>query len=261
MKILKNTKTKGVYNAGDYTLSEKQPYIMVYSEKPDKWYNAEIKLIGWCDWNSGYDFYLNNNCSVQITVCGKKQRAVRPDKIYLFETIEEYKNWFNKNNKTNNKMSDKLFCDALFDALGFHRIDGGDNFWDSLEKSGFWDKNRTKEKEKTDFEDPNAKVGISGSISFHIQNENHEQDIWVSQKNDKYFIDGVAVDKNTYDNAVKVICGNGTAEKIVNSVKDILSEYQETKEKELKQKQDTEKREQLEKKIAELQAELEQLKK
>lgn len=258
MIILKNTEAKGIYDYGNYVPDEKAKYIMVFSEKPDKYYEAEVKLTGWCGWTEGRDFYLNNHCRVQITVCGKKQKAVRPDTIYLFDSVEEYKDWFNKKQEkyNNYKMTDKLFCDALFDALGFHRVDGDDNFWNTLSKSDLW-KQTAKEDSKE--ESGENDIDIAGSISIHLQNTNFEGDIWLSHKNDKYFIDGINVDKKTYDDAIAVVRGDGTVDHIINSVKDILNEYETTK----KQKREAEinaKREALTKKIAELQAELEQYK-
>lgn len=260
MVVLQNTSEKGIY-----TCNKEVNYngIMVYSEKPENYYPAVAYL---CRPNYPYFKY-----EVYITVCGKKQRAVRPDKIYLFKSINEYKEWFNKNKTYNKDMESKKvnLIDLIDEILGtkdcYTTCDSCaqeksvyDMLFDAI-KDGIKNVEKKAVAEQFKYESES-----DGTIELKVMDAVSQNYATLTYVNSTHRINGAVVDKETFDKAMEVFIHGGKVSAVINSIDDILAEYLAEYTKELADKEHAAKldakREELQEKIAEMQAELDALK-
>jgi hypothetical protein len=270
MKELKYSKYRGQYMSQQKLAGS---YIMVYASKPENYFPALVTPLNMCTFSS--DLYVNYY-EVTITVCGKKQRAVREDSIYLFNSISEYNTWYNnyknnKNNKETNMKSEEtqskssLVNDILDSMNEFSKYMNqflyGDDTKSKQEKSfGETLIDKIKDELKKDEEETKDqlkyKSSTDGTVELRVQDLNSLQYASLSSVNGAYRINGEAVDKESFDNAMDVFIHGGKPSALINSIDNILSGYQEQE----RTAKLTARKTELQRKIAEMQAELDALK-
>lgn len=275
MKELKYSKYRGQYMSQQKLAGS---YIMVYTNKPENYFPALVTPLNMCTFSS--DLYVNYY-EVTITVCGKKQRAVREDSIYLFNSISEYNTWYNnyKNNKETNMKSENaqdkssLVNDILDSMKDFSKYINqfiySDDTNSKQEKSlcdTLFDK--IKDELKKDEEEINDSLKYEtttdGTVELMVKDLNSLQYASLTSVNGAYRINGEVVDKESFDKAMDVFIHGGKTSALINSIDDILVEYQkQTQLAKLEQERTAKlsaRKTELQRKIAEMQAELDALK-
>lgn len=214
--------------------------VMIFEGKPEKSYNAEIYYADTLPSMYGGNMYIYE---VYITDDdGKVKQAVRRDNIYLFETKENYNNWYKNNNKD---MESSILdgIDSMFNAMGLYRDQDkkDNNFWDNIYKN----------------EDQQNRID-GATLTISVQNDQYyDKHFYVSQHNNEYSINGVSVDYDTFKDAVDIILDGGKYDAVSNSINDVLNEYNEEKKKKDEEKRHADelaaKKAELEKQLSELQ--------
>ena len=262
MKELKYSKYRGQYMSQQKLAGS---YIMVYASKPENYFPALVTPLNMCTFSS--DLYVNYY-EVTITVCGKKQRAVREDSIYLFNSISEYNTWYNKdeNMKSEETQSKSSLVNDILDSMNefskyMNEFLYGKEVETTQEKSfGETLIDKIKDELKKDEEETKDQLkydtNTDGAIAINIQDLNSSQYATLSSVNGAYRINGESVDKESFDKAMDVFIHGGKTSALINSIDDILVEYQ----KQIKLDKLTARKTELQRKIAEMQAELDALK-
>lgn len=274
MKELKYSKYRGQYMSQQILAGS---YIMVYASKPENYFPALVTPLTRRTFSS--DLYVN--CyEVTITVCGKKQRAVREDSIYLFNSISEYNTWYNnyKNNKKENMKSEETqskssLVNNILDSMSefskyINQFIYSDDTNSKQEKS-FCDtlidkiKDELKKEEETN-DRLKYEAAADGTVELMVKDLNSLQYASLSSVNGAYRINGEAVDKESFDKAMDVFIHGGKTSALINSIDDILIEYQKQTQLDKLEQERTAKlaarKTELQRKIAEMQAELDALK-